>query len=180
MRASWIWFVCSKVVTIRCDPQVAASTLFVISEKHFHADTILQYCCAVLSCANDDDNLRLTKFEDSTMDLVYQLGLIGLLSFGGTLFTYWTIPQVSPMFIKAGLSGIDLCKKDRKKRMYVDSTLLNLDLSRCISSDACQLTTTMSQLSLQCGVSGCCCRLRVSGHSLLLHPDSVYAVQFNF
>ena len=52
------------------------------------------------------------------MDLAH-LGLISVLSVGGAFFTYWAIPQVKAMFIKAGMAGIDLCKKDRTTKMYV-------------------------------------------------------------
>lgn len=51
------------------------------------------------------------------MELSVQLALNGLISMVGAYITYKTIPQMSSMFIKSHLSGIDLCKKDRSRVM---------------------------------------------------------------
>lgn len=51
------------------------------------------------------------------MDLPYQLGLISLLSGAGGYLTWKVIPQLEEKFIKAGLFGIDLCKKDKTRKM---------------------------------------------------------------
>lgn len=51
------------------------------------------------------------------MDLFCQIGLICLLSAGGGYLTWKAIPQLEEKFIKAGLCGIDLCKKNKTRKI---------------------------------------------------------------
>ena len=64
------------------------------------------------------------------MDILLQMVVNAMMSWAAFYATLKAIPQARPVFIRANLFGIDLCKPDKEKKVFVLHRIITGQLIR--------------------------------------------------